>query len=295
MNKHFFRQRHPLVISSYYMLILLMAMSSINPVIISCFFFGSLIYQLTHLQGQQKQVIIFPLIFLGILTLTNPLFIHRGGTIIFFLINKPITLEAFSYGFFLGMMVAAMIYLFQNFQSAVDSEQFFYLFGKRFPKLTLILTMVFRFIPRFKQYYQELKQVQKTLQQTQKRNFKQKASYGYDLFGNLFSWALENTMDTADSMNARGYGITTRSSRITYTWKKMDTLSLLLLMGSASLFIFYVMRGHYQFTYYPYQDDIFLRIKQRWFEYLLVFVLAFLPVFNRVWEGIIWTILKSKI
>lgn len=63
--------------------------------------------------------------------------------------------------FFSGLMIASVIYLFQAFQASVDSEQFFYLFGKRLPKLTLILSMIFRFIPLFQQYYRELNQVQK--------------------------------------------------------------------------------------------------------------------------------------
>ncbi|OJG74486.1 hypothetical protein RV12_GL002543 [Enterococcus quebecensis] len=266
-----------------------------NPLIIACCFLGSLIIRLIDLQETQKRSIMYPLIFLGMITITNPLFVHRGGTILFFFLNKPITLEAFVYGFFMGMMIATVIYLFQNFQSAVDSEEFFYLFGERFPKVALILVMVFRFIPLFQQYYRELNQVQKKIQQTNKATLKEKASYGLDLFGNLFSWSLENGMDTADSMKARGYGVTTRSSRLTYPWRKMDTVSLLAIVGSGCLFLFYIMTGNYQFNYYPYQDDIFLLIEQHWESYLFVVVLAFLPMVKRIWEVIFWAILKSKI
>ncbi|MFD1900056.1 energy-coupling factor transporter transmembrane component T [Enterococcus termitis] len=134
--------------------------------------------------------------------------------------NRPFTQEALIYGFFMGLMIAGMIYLFQNFQSKVNSEQFFYLFYCRFPKLALILTMVFRFIPMLQQYYQELNQVQKTIHRTQMRTLKERVTYGLDLFGNLFSWMLENAMDSADSMKARGYGIGKRGSRIHYTWQK---------------------------------------------------------------------------
>jgi len=295
MNKHFFQQRHPLVISCYYLLMLLIAMSTTNPLIISCLFLGSLTQQLIYLNGKPKYTIIYPLFFWGVITLTNPLFVHRGGTILFFFLNKPITLEAFVYGFFMGMMITAVIYLFQNFQSAVDSEQLFYLFGRRFSKATMILTMVFRFIPLFQQYYQELNQVQKHVQRTQKRTFKEKVSYGLDLFGNLFSWALENGMDTADSMKARGYGVGVRSSRITYRWKIVDTLALIMIVSLSCLFLLQLMQGNYEFNYYPYRDNILLRIEEHSTDYLLFIFLAFLPALNRVREVIIWTILKSKI
>lgn len=295
MNPHFFRQRHPLVISCYYLMMLLIAMSTTNPLIIGCCFLGSLTFRLLHFKKGNKQSIIFPLFFLILITITNPLFVHRGGTILFFFLNKPITLEAFVYGLFMGMMIASVIYLFQNFQSAVDSEKFFYLFGKRFPKSALILTMIFRFIPLFQAYYQELNQVQKTIQRTQKRTFKEKASYGLDLFGNLFSWALENAMDTADSMKARGYGVTVKSSRTSYRWRKIDSFSLFMIISLTCLFILSVTQGSYQFNFYPYQENLFLALEQRWLDYLVIMFLALLPTLNRIREVIVWTILKSRI
>ncbi|MGX7148586.1 energy-coupling factor transporter transmembrane component T [Enterococcus ureasiticus] len=295
MNPNFFRRRHPLVTSCYYVVMLLIAMSTTNPLIISCCFLGSLSFQLLHLKKGEKHSIIYPLIFLILITITNPLFVHRGGTILFFFLSKPITLEAFVYGFFMGMMIASILYLFQNFQTTVDSEKFFYLFGKRFPKSALILTMIFRFIPLFQVYYQELNQVQKTIQLTQKRKLTEKASYGLDLFGNLFSWALENAMDTADSMKARGYGVTARSSRTVYRWKNMDLFSLFVILSLGSFFIISGTQGDYQFNFYPYSENLLLLLKQRWLDYLMIFVLALLPTLNRIREVIVWTILKSRI
>lgn len=295
MNKALFRQHHPLVNSCYYILMLLIVMSTTNPLIISVFFFGSLFFQLSYSKGKQKKTVFYPLIVLALITVTNPLFVHRGATILFFLFNKPVTKEAFVYGFFMGMMIATVIYLFQNFQKAVESEQFFYLFGKRFPKATLILTLIFRFIPLLQQYFKELNQVQKTIKRTQKQSFKERAFYGLDLFGNLFSWSLENAMDTADSMKARGYGVMIRSSRLSYRWRKIDTLFLIMIILSGCLFIYSMVNGQYQFNYYPYQDNVYLLVQQYWLNYLFLFILAFLPLINRVRKVIVWSILKSKI
>ncbi|WP_281169462.1 energy-coupling factor transporter transmembrane component T [Enterococcus caccae] len=291
----FFRQNHPLVISCYYIVVLLMVMSSTNPVIIGSCFLGSLLLQLFNLNGKSKKSVVYPLLFWVIITITNPLFVHRGATVLFFLLNKPITKEAFIYGFFMGMMIATVIYLFQNFQTSVNSEQLFYLFGKHLPKSTLILTLVFRFMPLFQRYFQELNQVQKTVQRTQKRRFKERAVYGLDLFGNLFSWSLENAMDTADSMKARGYGVKTRSSCLSYSWRKMDTLCLLLLIFSGILFIVGMIHNHYQFNYYPYYDNSYVLVKQNWPYYLLIFIIVCIPLIKRSREMIVWSILKSRI
>ncbi|MFD2306096.1 energy-coupling factor transporter transmembrane component T [Enterococcus termitis] len=295
MNKEFFEQRHPLVITAYYILMLLILMSTTNPLIIISCFLGSFTYQLVGLNRDKKHSIIYPLLFLLIITLTNPLFVHRGATVLFFFLNRPFTQEALIYGFFMGLMIAGMIYLFQNFQSKVNSEQFFYLFGRRFPKLALILTMVFRFIPMLQQYYQELNQVQKTIHRTQMRTLKERVTYGLDLFGNLFSWMLENAMDSADSMKARGYGIGKRGSRIHYTWQKKDTAAFLLILGSGFLFIYFAMAGDFQFDYYPYTEDLLEKFRQSSASYLMIVFLAFLPTIKRLWEAMTWTILKSKI
>lgn len=294
MNQYFFKSSHPLVSSSYYLLMLLIVMSTTNPIIIISCFLASLSLRLFKLLNKKKNGLFYPLVLVFLLTVTNPLFVHRGGTILFFFLNKPITKEAFTYGFFMGLMIASVIYLFQAFQATVDSEQFFYLFGKQLPKVTMILTMIFRFIPLFKQYYQELNQVQKTVQRTQQRNFKEKVAYGFDLFGNLFSWALENGMDTADSMKARGYGVTTRSSRLTYRWRKLDTIAIIFLIGCSGVFLLALSKGNYHYNFYPYSESFSVFWRIQGLQYLLIIVVAFIPVLKRIKEEIVWAILKSK-
>lgn len=294
MHKHFFKHSHPFVFCCYYLLMLLIAMSTTNPIIIMTCFLGSLSFRIGQLTNKKKTSIWFPLLIVGIITVTNPLFVHRGGTILFFFLNKPITLEAFIYGFFMGLMIASVIYLFQNFQESVDVEQFFYLFGRSLPKSTMILTMIFRFIPLFQEYYIELSQVQKTVNLSQNRTFKEKADSGFDLFGHFFSWTLENAMDTADSMKARGYSVTSRSSRLSFSWRPKDSLYLLGIIGTSCLFILFLINEGDSFRYYPYMESIFLLVETNWLSYVSIAVFAFLPIINHMKEVVIWTILQSK-
>lgn len=295
MHPSFFRQTHPFATSSYYIAALLIVMSTTNPVIITCFFLSNVLLRLLDLNGKSKKSMLYPFFFIGMITVTNPLFVHRGATVIFFFLNKPITVEAFIYGFFMGMTIATVIYLFQNFQKAVDSEQFFYLFGKRFPKSGLILVLVLRLLPLLQKYHQELNQIQKNFQQTHRRHFFERARYGLDLFGHLFSWSLENAMDTADSMRARGYGVSTRSSCLTYRWQKKDTLFLTAIVLACLFFMVSMIKGFYQFNYYPYHDNVYRLMQKNWLSYLFLFGVAWLPLLKRLKEVIVWNILKSKI
>lgn len=296
MHKNFFKHRHPVVSTSYYITMLLIVLSTTNPMIIGGFFISSFCVRLIQLKGQQLLPFFkLPFLFLLLITITNPFFVHRGGTVLFFFLNKPFTLEALAYGLQMGTMIATVLFLFQSLQSVVDSEQFFYLFGKRFAKLSLILTMIFRFIPLFQHYFQDLSQVQKVMERTQQRSFKEKAAYSLDLFGNLFSWALENAMDTADSMKARGYGSFKRSSRISYRWAWLDTVCLILIFGILSIFLISLTKGIYIFQYYPFIGNIKSLLDSHWLNYGLLWLFATLPLINSAKEGIIWTILKSKI
>jgi energy-coupling factor transport system permease protein len=290
----FFKTVHPFVAACYYLLMLLLTMSTDNPVLLSSIFFGCLSLRLFYLAGKSKRSIIYPLIFMLVIGLTNPLFIHRGATVLFFLGRQPITAEAAVYGLFMGMKIASVIYLFQNMQSAVGMEKFFYLFGKRLPKLTVILALIFRFIPLFRYYFTELNQVQQTFQQTRKLRLREKATYGLDLFGHLFTWLLESSMDTADAMKARGY-TTQRSSRLVFKWHFYDTLVILLLGGSGLFYLSVFLPEGAAYTFYPYLEAVGPFIQQQAFYYLFFFIFACLPTFNKLREGITWLILQLRI
>jgi energy-coupling factor transport system permease protein len=290
----FFKTVHPFVTTCYYLLMLLLTMSTDNPVILFSIFVGCFSLQLFYLVGKSKRSIIYPLIFMLVIGLTNPLFIHRGATVLFFLGRKPITAEAAVYGLFMGMKIASVIYLFQNMQRAIGMEKFFYLFGKRLPKLTVILALIFRFIPLFRYYFTELNQVQRTFWRTQKLGLREKAAYGLDLFGHLFTWLLESSMDTADAMKARGY-TTQRSSRLVFKWHFRNTLSILLLGGSGIFYTATFLTGGAVYAFYPYSEAIGSFIQEHALYYFFFFIFACLPSFNKLREGITWTILQSKI
>ncbi|MTD41726.1 energy-coupling factor transporter transmembrane protein EcfT [Erwinia sp. CPCC 100877] len=294
MSQSFFKPVHPFVTVCYYLFLLAFTMSTANPVVLSSVFISSLSLRLFYLAGQSKRSITYPLFFMLIIGITNPLFVHRGGTVLFFLGRKPITFEAFIYGIFMGMMIASVIYLFQNMQAAIGMEKFFYLFGQRLPKLTILLTLIFRFMPLFQYYFTELNQVQRSIQKTQKLRFREKAAYGLDLFGHLFTWLLETSMDTADAMKARGY-TTHRSSRLVFQWSYSDLIFLLLLGGSGIFYTHSFLIEGFAYHFYPYSEALGPFIRQRPLYYILFVIFTCLPTINKLREEITWRILQSRI
>lgn len=95
--------------------------------------------------------------------LLNPLFNHRGATVLFQLPNgSSITLEAVAYGGAAAGMLLAVVVWFRCFGAVITSDKFLYLFGRISPSLSLLLSMAFRFVPRFRTHMQDVSRLSRT-------------------------------------------------------------------------------------------------------------------------------------
>ena len=149
-----------------------------------------------------KRQFFFCLFFM--LAVMNPIFIHSGETILFFMNDNPVTLEALIYGTVsAGMLVGVLLWC-KCYTTILTTDKFLYLFGKIIPKMGLILSMVFRFIPLFKLQIHKINQAQKTMGLYATDSIPDKIGGGMRVFDSLLAWSMENSIDTADSMKARG-------------------------------------------------------------------------------------------
>ena len=97
------------------------------------------------------------------IALANPLFNHRGVTMLFTINHLWYTLEAVCYGLVSGCSLCAVIMWFTCYQEVMTSDKFLYLFGKPFPGTSLLITMTLRFIPQLQQNRREIRQAQAML------------------------------------------------------------------------------------------------------------------------------------
>lgn len=95
--------------------------------------------------------------------MVNPLFVHNGETILFFMNDNPITLEAFFYGMIVAVMIIAVMFWCKNYNEIMTSDKFIYLFGKVTPRLSLVLSMALRFIPLFRRQIGAISKTQKAM------------------------------------------------------------------------------------------------------------------------------------
>ena len=82
-------------------------------------------------------------------------------------------------------------------------------------------------------------------------NLLQRARNGLQIFSILVTWALENAVDTADSMKSRGYGLPGRTAYSNFVFDKRDAFAL-----AAIVFFFFFLiigagTGNLYFRYFP--------------------------------------------
>ncbi len=186
------------------------------------------------------------------IALANPLFNHRGATILFYLFDNPVTLEAVIYGIVsAGMMFAAVIW-FTCYNTVVTSDKFIYIFGRILPSIALIVSMTLSLIPRLMAQVKIIADSQRSIGLDWKSgSLKNRVRSGARVLSILVSWALEDAVITADSMKARGYGQHRRSNFSIFRFGKRDAImmAVIILLFAAEIFAYASGRGTMEF--YP--------------------------------------------
>lgn len=171
--------------------------------------------------------------------LLNPIFNHEGATILTYLPSgNPLTLESILYGLAAAGMLAAVVLWFACFNAVITSDKFVYLFGRLIPALSLVLSMALRFVPRFMAQLKVVTRAQKCIgKDPSQGSLFHRIRCAGSILSVMLTWALENGIDTADSMKSRGYGLPGRTAFSVYRFDNRDRQALvcLLVLGAAVL------------------------------------------------------------
>ena len=130
----FFGNLHPAVSMAYFVLVLGLTLACMHPVTVVLSFLGASWFSI-WLRGWRAyghtMRFVGPMFLL--IALANPLFNHRGVTMLFTINHLWYTLEAMCYGLVSGCSLCAVIMWFTCYQEVMTSDKFLYLFGKPFP------------------------------------------------------------------------------------------------------------------------------------------------------------------
>ena len=134
-----------------------------------------------------------------------------------------LTLEALVYGLVLGAVMFIVIQWFSCYNCVMTTDKFVYLFGRLIPALSLVLSMALRFVPRFTEQLRVIRNGQKAMgRDVTNGSMLAKAKHGMNILSILVTWALENAIETSDSMRSRGYGLHGRTAFSIYRYTKRD-------------------------------------------------------------------------
>ena len=294
MNKDAFSGFHPAVNLAFFVAALGMTMFIQQPVYLLISMISGCAY-LLYLQGRKGMLrqVGYLLPILVVMAIMNPLFNHEGVTVLWYLPNdNPITLEAICFGLASAVMMGASIVWFNCCNTVFTSDKIIYLFGRVIPAMSLLISMTLRFVPRFKNYLQSVMRTQKAMHKPE--NARQKLQQALSAFSATISWAMEQSIVSADSMKSRGYGIQGRTAFSIYLFEKRDGIALALLALLCAGAAVPCLTGYATWNYYPSLSGRLLGPVQL-FAYLCYGGMCLLPLIIDLMEDHKWNSLRSKI
>ena len=295
--KDTFSRYHPVVNMTYFVLVLMFGMYFMHPLCLGISLTGGFIYSL-YLNGKKalKFNLQYMLPMLLITALINPAFNHEGATILLYLHNgNPLTLESIIYGIATATMLISVVLWFSCYSQVMTSDKFIYLFGCIIPSLSLIFSMVLRFVPRFKAQIKQVSYAQKCIgRDVSNGGFLIRVKNGIKIMSIMVTWALENAIETADSMKSRGYGLKGRTAFSIFIFDKRDKIAIGIISMLGGIVMLGAAKDSLYYRYFPTMKGVDLNIKTG-LSFTAYFMLCITPVLINLWEDWKWKRIQSKI
>ena len=290
----FFEKGNPIGVFVYFLVTALGAMFCLHPIVVLLSLLGGIcaFVALGGRGGINSHGLFIAIFVLG--TVLNPLFNHRGETVLFFLNDNPITFESLAYGALMSASVVGVIYWFRAFSLVMTGDRLLYVFGSFSPKMALVLSMALRYIPLFSRQAEKTSEAQMSAGADGGDSIIDRIRSKLKVFWVMVTWTLENGITTADSMESRGYGAGKRTFFALYRFCWRDAAAIGAFLGLGISFFVCLGFGGMDVEFYP-----AIVFSGRAVLTLLgagcYGILAFLPCIFRVWEEIRWKRLLSEI
>jgi energy-coupling factor transport system permease protein len=284
---------HPVVCFIYYSLSIIFAMTLFHPIYLIPAFMIAIVFQQLHDGGKTLAKVWRFYLLMGLaVAMINPLVCHRGRKILFYFLNKPITLESVIYGITMMLSLWTILVTFLSYQQVINNHKFMYLFSAFLPKTTFLMMMAMRFISLLKIRLEQLSIVQKTkgIDRT-KGSIRKRIEDGMNLLYILVTWSLEEALQTAESMKSRGYGLSKRTSFFDYKMGKWNWVLLIIILMLAVVTMIGRYLGYGILTIYPTLASVSFAPQSLLF-FITFCVFLLIPIFEEGKDRWLWRSLK---
>ena len=286
---------HPIVLFVFFVAAIGMTMFFMHPIYLICTLVASVCVNVSLRKGHFWKDLKFYVPMFFVMAIVNPFISHNGKLVLFYMNGNAVTVEAIAYGIAMAVMIVSVMLWFSSYNEVMTSDKFLYLFGKLSPALALTLSITMRLVPRFTHQLKQIAKAQKTIGMDYSTgSIIHRIRCIARIFSILITWGLDNAIDTADSMKARGYGIKKRSTFSIFMFERRDTVLLLTILGLFAVNMSALLKGATVFYFYPTFSVMELNFISIIF-YSSYIILLMIPVILEVLEVLKWHKYKSKI
>lgn len=284
-----FNRYHPLITFFYYAGAIVLLFLMLHPIFLAVGFLCILVINFMHdrLQGIRRWFLLI-IISVFFMMFLNPLFNERGRHILFEINHHRFTLEAVTYGGMNGLSLIGVIILFISYNIVMTPNKLLFLFSRFLPQFSVLLMLTLRFIPLMRRRIEEISYIQRSKGISVKAGkWKTKWKTAMLYVQVLLTFSLEEAIQTADSMKARGYGQGARTSYEYFRFKRSDTSAILYLAILFALVVTGRIYGYGYLTVYPLMEIWDLSLND--FRILICYFLFIsFPILVEAGEKIRW-------
>ena len=284
---------NPVVSFIYLCGVIFLGILLLHPVYLTLSVILSFIATLRYCKSSVRKHLSYLLIII-FLTITNPLLNTGGDTVIFEYFGRAYTFEALIYGFVLAMLFITVLNWFSCYTAVITSSKFIYIFGKILPASSLLFSMVSRFIHIYSIKARLIISSRRGIGLAGNGGVADTAKNAGVSLSALTSAVLEDSLTTANSMKARGYGVSKRTSYAHYPFRRKDFVFLSFTVILLASMFYSITQGATRAQFIP-SIDIASRNTSYYLGVVSYTLLLILPTALSILEEIKWNILRHKI
>ena len=281
-----FDRYHPAVAFGYFACMLAFSMAAMQPVYLALSLAAALAYSVV-LRGMRAtlRTALWQMPLILVMAVANPLFSAMGSTELFRIGLRAFYLESLVFGACMGAMLAGVLLWFSNASRVLSSDKVMALFGNAAPTIGLMLSMAMRLVPQFMRRGATVGDVQRACTSAGATGLREGARSRLRMTSVLMGWGMEDSLETADAMRARGWGACARRTayqRRRFRVRDGAALGVLAALAVPNAVLAYVACT--QFHFYPTLSTLAV-----WWGYVPFAVLAFAPLALVLGEPSRWT------
>lgn len=284
---------HPSIPTAFFALALALTMAAVQPAL-SAISLGCALLCAVRARGGRSvaRSLVWQVPLIALVSVANPLFSASGSTVLFRFGYTLVYLESLCYGVVMGMLLVSTTVWFQTASSVLTSDKVMAVLGRRLPLVSLMVSMALRLVPRFVDRGREIALVHETC--TSRSN----SPYGESSRGRvgrvpsekarqvsvLMGWSMEDSLETADAMKARGWCRNARRTRYR-RWKvtahDIAWMGVLACLGVLAVSVAWAATT--QFVFYPVMSEL-----KPWWGYAAYAAFFLFPVLLQGEEALRW-------